>query len=176
MILVPGHFISTLAQFTCVVLQWIPAHTGIGGNQLADQLAKKEGKRSNPHHICPAEKPKLLSIIKRKPSSTARLEATTQTRKHFITYHDTNRPPSFASEQAKRLNSHLKRIGARTSAQCPCGEADQTPEHSLQSCTLYQQARHQIWPTCVSLKTKLWGSAEDLFLTSKYAALTGERI
>ena len=28
---------------------------------------------------------------------------------------------------------------------------------------------------CV-LKTKLWGSAEDLFLTSKYAALTGERI
>ena len=30
--------------------------------------------------------------------------------------------------------------------------------------------------TCVSLKTKLWGSAEDFFLTSKYAALTGERI
>ena len=26
------------------------------------------------------------------------------------------------------------------------------------------------------LKTRLWGSAEDLFLTSKYAALTGERI
>ena len=28
----------------------------------------------------------------------------------------------------------------------------------------------------MSLKTKLWGSAEDLFLTSRYAALTGERI
>ena len=70
----------------------------------------------------------------------------------------------------------LKRIGVKTSAQCPCGEADQTSEHYLQSCSLHQQARQQIWPTCVSLKTKLWGSAEDLFLTSRYAALTGERI
>ena len=75
-----------------------------------------------------------------------------------------------------RLNSHLKRIGVKTSAQCPYIEADQTPEHYLQSCSLYHQARQQIWPTCVSLKTKLWGSAEDLFLASKYAALTGERI
>ena len=40
-----------------------------------------------------------------------------------------------------RLNSHLKRIGVKTSAQCPCGEADQTPEHCLQSCSLHQQAR-----------------------------------
>ena len=71
-----------------------------------------------------------------------------------------------------RLNSHLKRIGVKTSAQCPCGEGDQTPEHYLQSCSFHQQARQQIWPTCVSLKTKLWGSAEDLFLTSGYAALT----
>ena len=75
-----------------------------------------------------------------------------------------------------RLNSHLKRIGVKTSAQCLCGEADQTPEHYLQPCSLHQQARQQIRPTCVSLKTKLWGSAEDLLLTSRYAALTGERI
>ena len=75
-----------------------------------------------------------------------------------------------------RLNSHLKRIGVKTSAQGPRGEANQTPEHYLQSCSLHQQTRQQIWPTCESLKTKLWGSAEDLFLTSRYAALTGERI
>ena len=48
--------------------------------------------------------------------------------------------------------------------------------HYLQSCSLHQQARQQIWPACVSLKTKLWGSARDLFLTPKYAALKGERI
>ena len=48
--------------------------------------------------------------------------------------------------------------------------------YHLQSCSLHQKTMQQIWPTCVFLKTKLWGSAEDLFLTSKYAALTGERI
>ena len=65
-----------------------------------------------------------------------------------------------------RLNSHLKRIGIKPSAQCPCGEADQTPEQYVQSCSLYHQARQQIWSTYVSLKTKLWGSAEHLLLTS----------
>ena len=29
------------------------------------------------------------------------------------------------------------RIGIKTSAQCPCGEADQTPERYQQSCSLY---------------------------------------
>ena len=69
-----------------------------------------------------------------------------------------------------------KRFAGASPAQCPCGEADQTPEHDLQSCSPHHQARQQIWPTCVSLQTKLWGSAEDLFQTFKYAALMGERI
>ena len=63
-------------------------------------LQKKEGKKSNPHRICHTEKSKLLSIIKRKPSSTARLKDTTQTRTRSISWRDTNRPSSFASEQA----------------------------------------------------------------------------
>ena len=67
--------------------------------QISSQ--KKEGKRSNPHHTCPTEKSKLLSMImKRKPSSTANLEASNQTRMHSIICHDINRPSSFSSEQA----------------------------------------------------------------------------
>ena len=91
--------ISTLAQTTCVVLQWIPAHTGIRGNEIADQLAKEGREKEQPHHICHTEKSKLLSVTRIKPPSTARLEDTTQTMTHSISCHDSNRS-SFASEQA----------------------------------------------------------------------------
>ena len=128
--------------------------------------------------------------LRRKPFSTARLEDTTPVKKKAIFHCKTGgyNPYHDALHQLPRhqqtiifrlrtghcrLNSHLKRIGVKTSAQCPCGEADQTEKHYLHSCSLYHQARQQIWPTCVSLETKLWGSAEDLFLTSKYAVLMG---
>ena len=92
--------INTLAQTTYVVLQWIPAHTAVRGNEMADQLAKEGREKSNPHRICPTDKSKLSSIINRKPSSTARQKDTTQTRTRSISWHDTNKPSSFASEQA----------------------------------------------------------------------------
>ena len=40
--------ISTLAQTTCVVLQWIPAYTGIRENEIADQLAKEGREKEQP--------------------------------------------------------------------------------------------------------------------------------
>ena len=140
-------------------------------------LQKKEGKRSNPNHICPTEKSKLLSIIKKKAIFHCKTGGynPNQDALHQLPRHQQTIIFHLRTGHC-RLNSHLKRIGVKTSAHCRCGEANQTPEHYLQSCSLHQQARQQIMPTCVSLKTKLWGSAEDLFLTSKYAALIGERI
>ena len=107
--------ISTLAQSTCIVLQWISAHTGIRGNEIIDKLSKEGRETSNPHLICPIEKSRLLSMIKRKPSSTARLEVTTQTGTHSIRCHNTNRPLCTIFRLRTglcRLNSHLKRTGS----------------------------------------------------------------
>ena len=98
---------------------------------------------------------KLLSIIKRKPSY-CKTEGynPNQDALHQLARHQQTIIFRLRTGHC-RLNSHLKRIGVKTSAQCPCGEADQTPKHYLQSCSLHQQARQQIWPTCVSLKTRL---------------------
>ena len=169
--------INTLAQTTYVVLQWIPAHTGIRGNEMADQLAKEGREKEQPPSHLSYREVKTLIHHKKKAIFHCKTEGynPNQDALHQLARHQQTIIFRLRTGHC-RLNSHLKRIGVKTSAQCPCGEADQTPEHYLQSCSLHQQARQQIWPTCVSLKTKLWGSAEDLFLTSRYAALTGERI
>ena len=169
--------INTLAQTTYVVLQWIPAHTGIRGNEMADQLAKEGREKEQPPSHLSYREVKTLIHNKKKAIFHCKTEGynPNQDALHQLARHQQTIIFRLRTGHC-RLNSHLKRIGVKTSAQCPCGEANQTPEHYLQSCSFHQQARQQIWPTCVSLKTKLWWSAEDLLLTSRYAALTGERI
>ena len=40
--------LNRLTSRTTAVLQWIPAHTGIYGNEVADQLAKEGSKKQQP--------------------------------------------------------------------------------------------------------------------------------
>ena len=164
-------------SYEWTVLQWIPAHTGIQGNEMADQLAKEGREKEQPPSHLSYREVKTLIHNKKKAIFHCKTEgySPNQDALHQLARHQQTVIFRLRTGHC-RLNSRLKRTGVKTSAQCPCGEADKTPEHYLQSCSLHQQAKQQIWPTCMSLKTKLWGSAEDLFLTSRYAALTGERI
>ena len=40
--------LNSLTSRTTAVLQWVPAHTGIHGNEVADQLAKEGSKKQQP--------------------------------------------------------------------------------------------------------------------------------
>ena len=148
--------ISTLAQTTCVVLQWIPAHTGIRGNEMADQLAKEGREKEQPPSHVSYREVKTLIHDKKKAIFHCKTGAYNPNRDALHQMPQHQQTIIFRLRTCHcRLNSHLKKIGLKTSAQCPCGEVDQTPVHYLQSCSLHQQARQQIWPICVSLKTNL---------------------
>ena len=60
--------ISTLAQSTCVVLQWIPSHTSIRENGMADQLAKEEREKEQPLSYLSNREVKTLIHNKKKTS------------------------------------------------------------------------------------------------------------
>ena len=60
--------INTLAQTTCAVLQWIPAHTGIRGNEIADQLTKEGREKEQPaSHLSYRE---VKTLIRNKKKTT----------------------------------------------------------------------------------------------------------
>ena len=74
------------------------------------------------------------------------------------------------------LNAHLKRTGVSDSSLCEWGQADQTPDHVLQSCPKYAKRRQLTWPQGTDLAAKLWGSAEDLYRMAGFVASTGLKI
>ena len=133
------------------------------GDEIADQLTKEGREKEQPlPHLAYREVKTLIPNTKKTIfHSKAGGHNPNQDTLHQLPRHQQTTIFCLRTGHC-RLNSHLKRIGIKTSAQCPCGEVDQTAEHYLQSCLLQHQARQQIWPSCV-FKTKLWGSAEDQF-------------
>ena len=119
--------ISILAQTTCVVLQWIPAHTGIRGNEIADQLAKEGKEKEQPPSHLSYREVKTLIHNKKKAifhCKTGRYNPNQDTL-HQLPWHQQTIIFCLRTGHC-RLNSHLKRIGVKTSAQCPCGPDTRT--------------------------------------------------
>ena len=57
--------LNSMTSRTTAVLQWIPAHTGIHGNEVADQLAKEGSKKQQPKSKLSYQEAKTLIRNKR---------------------------------------------------------------------------------------------------------------
>ena len=68
-----------------------------------------------------------------------------------------------------RLNSHMHRkLKLAPSPICPCGQEEQTAEHVLQRCPLYEATGEGVWPVSTSLTTKLYGYKQELEKTTSF--------
>ena len=148
------------------VVQWIPSHCGIIGNEKADKLAKEGAKQDQEENAVSFTE--MKTIIKSLHNTPQQQDS----------YHQLSRPEQTIIFRLRtghnRLNQHLYRVmKVIPSPMCPCGETEQNTEHFLQTCKLHLAQRQKIWDQPTPIKEKLLGSLEDLQKTARFVVETG---
>ncbi|XP_078312866.1 uncharacterized protein LOC144619290 [Crassostrea virginica] len=151
------------------VVQWIPSHCGIIGNEKADKLANEGAKQDQEENAVSFTE--MKTIIKSLHNTPQQQDS----------YHQLSRPEQTIIFRLRtghnRLNQHLYRVmKVIPSLMCPCGEAEQNTEHFLQTCKLHLAQRQKIWDQPTSIKEKLFGSLEDLQKTARFVVETGTQV
>ena len=164
------HLQKALNNLTClrIVLQWIPSHCVVAGNEEADKLAKQG------------------SEMEQEENSTTYDEMRTVVKSLFKvpqpndSYHQLSRQDQVIIFRLRtghnKLNSHLHRLKIVGSPRCQCKEGDQTAKHILQECRDLQPLRREIWPLATSLEDKLYGPVEMLLKTASFITESGVRV
>ena len=166
--------LASLCRNHVVVLQWIPSHCNVHGNETADSLAKEGSTQAQEDRSTSFFEAK--TIIKAKQQKKWMQEHPRYNRAD--PYHLLPRREQVIMFRLRtghnRLNYHLYtklRIGQ--TEQCPCRTDSQTTEHLLQSCPLFEALRQRTWPDHTPMVQKLYGSLEDLQRTATFATETG---
>ena len=164
-----------LLQRTQIAVQWIPSHCGLTGNEEADRLAKTGSRLEQTNQ--PVSYREAKTLVKRIFKTQFDDQHSHPSDDQMSQLQRSQQTMIFRLRTGHcRLRAHLYRLGLSHTPDCPCETGPQTPEHVLQSCPLYQDARTQHWPHGATLAEQLWGSKQDLTTTTTYISSTGLEI
>ena len=165
-----------------VVLQWIPGHTGLRGNELADTLAKQGA--SLPQPDVPVSYETAVQIIKSNLQEEWLNSWATNATGRAVFNHMTKPNPKDPINKLQReeqsiifrlrtghvqLNNHLNRIKKDHPATCQlCLHPNETVEHHLFHCPKLQDLRERLLPQNPDIANTLYGSYEQLRSTSHF--------
>ena len=157
-------------NYSRIVMQWIPAHCKIPGNERADDLAKKGSKMEQVER--PVTYQEAKGIIK---------EIAKPPRQEPDDYHLLNRAGQTIIFRLRtghnRLNYHMyTKLKIGRTPLCACETAPQTSQHILQACPLLDSEREKCWPTQTSIERKLYGKLDELRRTVGFIVSSGIKV
>ena len=166
-----------LAAQTNLILRWIPAHSGIQGNEQEDPLAREGGQLEQEDRYTTYTDEKTIIKTPSKKKKRRKMEAATPKLQQSDSLHTLNRTEQVILFRLRtghnRLNAHMyNKFKVGESEMCPCN-ADMTAEHLLQHCPLHDAMRRDTWPEPTLLRDKLYGNLEELRRTAAFVRATG---
>jgi len=172
-----------------VILQWIPSHCEIKGNERADTLAKKGASQEQPER--PVSHITCKQIIKANSKtewvnswsmcSTGRVmypHMTAPTKTDPIDDLDRREQCIIFRLRSQHipLNMHLNMINPMQEPVCPlCPCAYETVEHFLFECPQLSNIRDVLLPPCPNIDNTLYSNSDQLKRTAQYFMLVNRQ-
>lgn len=172
-----------------LVLQWIPGHSNIQGNECADLLAKKGTSLPQPNPSCSQQTAKQI-IKSNKNEEWLNRWALGNTGRRIFPYmakplkndninHLTRHQQVIIFRlrtQHTILNDHLSKITSNTEPTCPlCQHPNETVHHHLFECKPLQDLRKSLLPPNPDLHNTLYTNTKQLRNTCNFFVMANNR-